>query len=526
MRKNQHGRPTSALSDGRPETTKGNEDNRGTPVGCRPKFLRYLCQRFGESDQLDDSTSSSLLIVVLVVGEDKVVRLLEGLSDRGEDSSPSGETPSVSSSSKVVRPEDSWIARSYLSIVVDEEGLEKYRSRFQIPEDIVLWIPDSDEVACSSRSSDVAFYEADFRAALPDRRLSGVLDLKCAAKRPEVGGRVRREWGVPSVSLKIVSLKRLNDRSLVRMAITGCFERCTTESITLRGMATAKLNKEKLKKMMSQQDEAPITLGKRRKTDSSSKKVVDETNLPPPQVQKLAIPNPDPATSVEVVEVPIAPSSSRPVEKVPTLPRDASLASRRAKSVVTKDDVGEYDKVNIDVVKVATVHLLMKGLTKLTVIANRCIQWEDALLKQKVQMSEVAQANQRLTTLVNELTLDRDRVVGELSSLKVDMTMKDEELRKVMADNKSAHERVKTLTSQLETIKTSAVEEFKSSEAYDDINTKYFITGFELLRKQAKEKYSDLDFDAFQPYEDEKSIMPVKGGTTSADPQLDDDATT
>ena len=116
--------------------------------------------------------------------------------------------------------------------------------------------------------------------------------------------------------------------------------------------------------------------------------------------------------------------------------------------------------------------------------------------------------------------------MGELSSLKADMAMKDEELRKPLDDNKGTHERVKTLTSQLETIKISAVEEFKSSEAYDDINTKYFIVGFELLRKQAKKKYSDLDFDAFQPYEDDESIMPVKGGMTSADPQLDDDATT
>ena len=70
------------------------------------------------------------------------------------------------------------------------------------------------------------------------------------------------------------------------------------------------------------------------------------------------------------------------------------------------------------------------------------------------------------------------------------------------------------------------MEEFKSSEAYDDINTKYFITGFELLRKQVKEKYSDLDFDAFQPYENDELIMPMEGGTTSANPQLDDDATT
>jgi hypothetical protein len=127
------------------------------------------------------------------------------------------------------------------------------------------------------------------------------------------------------------------------------------------GMATAKLNREKLRKMMSQQDEAPLTLGKKRKTDSLSKKVMDERSLPlPPPAPKPSISEPVSAPSVEVIEVPSAPSSSKSVEKVPTLPRDASLASRRAKTVVTKDDVSEYDKVNTDVVKVAGVHSLMK----------------------------------------------------------------------------------------------------------------------------------------------------------------------
>jgi predicted nuclease with TOPRIM domain len=161
------------------------------------------------------------------------------------------------------------------------------------------------------------------------------------------------------------------------------------------------------------------------------------------------------------------------------------------------------------------------------VIANRCMQWEDGLVKQKAQLSKAAQANQRLTTIANELTQDRDRVVGELSSLKVEVAAKDEELRKALADKKSVDERLKVLTSQMESIKISAVEEFKSSEANDDNNTKYFIAGFELLKKQAKEKYLDLDFEVFQPYEDDESVMPVDNGnegTTSVDPQLDDDA--
>ena len=166
----------------------------------------------------------------------------------------------------------------------------------------------------------------------------------------------------PEPSENILSIQEINQKSkhlssddLAVFYVGRCFKK-----ILFVGMATAKLNREKLKKMMSQQDEAPITLGKRRKTDSSSKKMEDEKSLPPPQVQKLSLPDPAPTSSVEVVEVPTAPSSSRLVEKVPTLPKDASLAMRRAKTVVMNDNVGEYDKVNTDVVKMADVHSLMK----------------------------------------------------------------------------------------------------------------------------------------------------------------------
>ena len=87
---------------------------------------------------------------------------------------------------------------------------------------------------------------------------------------------------------------------------------------------------------------------------------------------------------------------------------------------------------------------------------------------------------------------------------------------------------MKVLTDQMETVGASAVEEYKSSDAYDDNNTKYFLACFELLRKQAKEKYPNLDFNVFQPYEDDDSVAPVEErdeGALSVDPQLIDDAT-
>ena len=101
---------------------------------------------------------------------------------------------------------------------------------------------------------------------------------------------------------------------------------------------------------------------------------------------------------------------------------------------------------------------------------------------------------------------------NKLTSFKVDMTAKDVELKKALVKNERVNERLKVLTDQVGTIKALVVEEFKSSEAYDDNNTKYFLVDFELLRKQAKEKYPDLDFDVFQPYEDDESMMPAEGG--------------
>ena len=67
-----------------------------------------------------------------------------------------------------------------------------------------------------------------------------------------------------------------------------------------------------------------------------------------------------PALSVEVVEPTEVPLSSRVIEKAPNLALDASLALRRAKSVVTKEDMDDYGKLNTYVMKRALAHSLMK----------------------------------------------------------------------------------------------------------------------------------------------------------------------
>ena len=88
-----------------------------------------------------------------------------GLSDREDGGNSSDKTPSVSGLSKGNGSEKLWVVQSYFSIV-DEEGLQRIRDRYQIPNDVVLRIPDLDERACSSKYDNVAFYKPDFNAGL------------------------------------------------------------------------------------------------------------------------------------------------------------------------------------------------------------------------------------------------------------------------------------------------------------------------------------------------------------------------
>ena len=51
--------------------------------------------------------------------------------------------------------------------------------------------------------------------------------------------------------------------------------------------------------------------------------------------------------------------------------------------------------------------------------------------------------------------------------------------------------------------------EFRASEAFEDINTRYFLSGFEAFGKQAVQRFLGLDFSALQPYDDEDSVVDV-----------------
>jgi hypothetical protein len=96
--------------------------------------------------------------------------LPEGLSDdsagREAREVSSEAIPSMSGSCQTPRVDRSWKALSFFS-KIKQDDIDRIRRRYQIPDHVVLRIPDFDERACCPKyEGDVAFYEADLRASL------------------------------------------------------------------------------------------------------------------------------------------------------------------------------------------------------------------------------------------------------------------------------------------------------------------------------------------------------------------------
>jgi hypothetical protein len=92
--------------------------------------------------------------------------LLEGLSSLGRESEEASSevTTSTRVLSRLPAVPKHWSVYSYFS-KFNAESIKRIRSRYQIPGDVVLRIPNLDEWACS-HAEDVAFYESALTAGL------------------------------------------------------------------------------------------------------------------------------------------------------------------------------------------------------------------------------------------------------------------------------------------------------------------------------------------------------------------------
>ena len=142
-------------------------------------------------------------------------------------------------------------------------------------------------------------------------------------------------------------------------------------------------------------------------------------------------------------------------------------------------------------------------------MSRRCASVEEdlATLLAKSMVDEAEMKNAKRAVM--ELTRERKEALAEVEKLKKELKARDDDVKAAVDAKDKAVADLKHLVGQIEGAKGAAVSEFRASEAFEDINTRYFLSGFEAFRKQVVQHFPGLDFSAFQPYDDEDFMADV-----------------
>ena len=144
------------------------------------------------------------------------------------------------------------------------------------------------------------------------------------------------------------------------------------------------------------------------------------------------------------------------------------------------------------------------------VMSQSCIAGEEDLVAFRAKSVADEAEMKNVKRVVVELTRDRKEGLIELEKAKKELKVRDDNIKMVVEAKDKAVADLQHLLGQIKGTKAAAVSEFRAFEAFDDINTRYFLSGFKASRKEAAEHFLDLDFSIFQPYDDEDSV--VDGG--------------
>uniref|UniRef100_A0A2N9F591 Transposase (putative) gypsy type domain-containing protein n=1 Tax=Fagus sylvatica TaxID=28930 RepID=A0A2N9F591_FAGSY len=170
----------------------------------------------------------------------------------------------------------------------------------------------------------------------------------------------------------------------------------------------------------------------------------------------------------------------------PTICRSHGLVAKRAEAAITELDFQEYANARTKNISKLMVHSLIRA--------------------------------------VFELNKEKRGLIAAVEAVKVDLIAKEGDVKAAVEARDEAMKEMKHLMGQVEGVRAAAVLDYKASEAFEDNNLQCFYSGFEAFRKQAKEKYPNVDFIEFQPYDNTNSMN--DDGGRGAEGNQTDDATT
>jgi hypothetical protein len=85
-----------------------------------------------------------------------------------------------------------------------------------------------------------------------------------------------------------------------------------------------------------------------------------------------------------------------------------------------------------------------------------------------------------------EMTRERKEALAEAEKLKKELKARDDDVKAAVDAKDKAVADLKHLVGQIEGAKEAAVSEFRASEAFEDINTRYFLVWLRSLQETSR----------------------------------------
>uniref|UniRef100_A0A2N9GAD8 Uncharacterized protein n=1 Tax=Fagus sylvatica TaxID=28930 RepID=A0A2N9GAD8_FAGSY len=367
-----------------------------------------------------------------------------------------------------------FIAEEVPSKLIDKD-IGRLRSRYQIPENIVIRLPEDEEWACSSNGEDVALYEDSlvgglqvlWRMAtegeydLTINELFSLYKLTYMPSTPGIWGFMRHK-GSPKLILGLPN----SNRSWKPKAERKCLREAAQKVDDLPDASTLFSKKAKSAK----KGKAP-------------ERVHVYHEIPPS---------------------PVGVSKGKGVafdEIQPTIYNNSTRAMDKVKEMYESVDLEVYDHVeNLDLLHLS-IHDSLKTAGQMFVLGNQVRSSERKSVKLKVELEKVkaqSLAHQKTAEVLN----------AKRGTLKADLKAKDDRLSALEKERDELLRKIVGLQQQVLNARETAVSEFKTSDEFQDDTRRYYVAGFEHFRKRVALAFGDAqDWAMVKIFDDEETTV-------------------
>uniref|UniRef100_A0A2N9EXI0 Uncharacterized protein n=1 Tax=Fagus sylvatica TaxID=28930 RepID=A0A2N9EXI0_FAGSY len=445
------------------------------------------------------------LSAALLLGPSFRVFMALGVDDSSESSS-SGERYSLA---PISRSEDlrsqgrPFIAEEVPSKLTDKD-IGRLRSRYQIPENIVVRLPEDGEWACSSNEENVALYEDSLVGGLrlPFKPFEREILHRLAFHRPSLSKRLKQCLSLVTDFQKerVVGLLDLLSPFTLAQWSLGPEPNAEVEKAiqAYNRSMTTRAECKRLREAAQKVDDLPdasVLFSKKAKSEkkvpmekgtSSKKEGRQEKSLPAAKskaTEKVHVYH-------EISPSPVGVSKGKGVasdEIQPTIYRSSTRAMDKVKEMYEKVDLKVYDHVeNLDLLCLS-IQDSLKAARQMFILSNRVRVSERESVKLKADLEKAKAQTLRPSR-------DRGAKDDRLSALEKE---RDELLRKTVG-----------LQQQVLNAQETAVNEFKTSEEFEDDTRRYYVAGFEHFRKRVALAFGDAqDWAMVKIIDDEETTV-------------------